>query len=296
MDLRRIRYFVAIAEEGSFSGAAQRLYVAQPALSQQIHRLESDLGVSLFDRSTRPMTLTPAGTALLGPARSLLRNAEELTEISGAAAQGRVGRLRIGIVPSALFGPATALIRDYIRTHPQVEVSVHEANTTPLLTELKTGATDVVIMRADPGLDGLSCLTIDVEPLVAALPADHPAAASTEVGLDILRDDRLVMFAREPAPHNVDAVLAACVLAGISPRVVTAPGGYPIQVGYVASGLGIALVPRSMRCVHHEGVTYRPLTAPHIDIATTLVWRTHDTSPTVGRLTEMAEPAEARGG
>lgn len=289
MDLRRIRYFVVIAEEGSFSGAAQRLYVAQPALSQQIHRLESDLGVTLFDRTTRPLTLTPAGAALLGPARSLLRGADDLVEISGAAAQGRVGRLRIGIVPSALFGPATTLIRDYIRAHPRSEVSVHEENTTPLLSQLKAGATDLVVMRADPDIEGLACAVIDVEPLVTALPADHRMAAAEEVTLDILRDDRLVMFAREPAPHNVDAVLAACALWGISPRVVTAPGGYPVQIGYVASGLGVALVPRSLRCVHHEGVIYRPLARPPIDIATTIVWRANDSSPTVRRLTSMAE-------
>lgn len=274
VELRHLRYFVAVAEERNFGRAARRLRLAQPPLSQQIQRLERDLGVTLFDRGKRPIQLTNAGLLLLDQARDLLARADQTVHAMAGAGRGEVGQLTVGCVPSAFYDLVPEILRAYQDRYPRVRLIVSETDTTPLVRALLAGQLDVGFLRAAPNLPRLEVATLHREPVVAVLPSAHRLAGRPAIALAELAHDRFIMFPRQHAPENFDLLTSACQEAGFSPEIVLERGAHHTQIGYVACGLGVALVPRSLRAVRLPGVTYKRLTAPAPSMRTAIAWST----------------------
>lgn len=261
MELRQLRYFVAVAEELHFRRAAERLHISQPPLSQQIRALEDELGFPLLVRTRRRVQLTPAGEAFLRDARALLN------ELAGAVATarridaGQTGRLRISFVGSALLSsivPAT--VERFRETRPGVEIELRERSTIDQLRAVRAGVVDVGLVR--PPIDddaGLRVRTVLRERTVAALPAGHSLAELSRVPLRRLAAEPLVLFPRDQAPGFHDLLVDALAGAGAAARVIQYAPEMTTIIGLVAAGVGVSLVPSSVSRLALEGVTYRPV-------------------------------------
>jgi len=273
VETRRLEYFTALAEGGNFSRAAERLGISQPALSQQIQRLEEEIGAYLIDRTARPVVLTEVGRRLLAHSADVLEHVRAIERLSTAASRGETGRLRIGVIPLALYGRIPEQIRRFRRLHPDVRVTLERYDTSPLIDLLEAGRIDVAFLNATVPGATLRSADLDAGPLVAVLPVDHPLAGASSVRLRDLRSDSLVMFPRDVAAENFDLVITAFRAAGFSPKIITAAGGYADQVGYVAAGVGYALLPREIDCVHNDGVVRVPVSDPGLTLTTRVAWR-----------------------
>ena len=261
MELRHIRYFLAVAEEQNFPRAAARVGIGQPPLSQQIRDLEAEVGAPLFHRVPHGAELTEAGRAFLEAARPLPLQAEQALLAARRAGRGETGALRVGFTGSAPFNPVvTAAIRAFRRAFPEVELTLEEANTTRLVAALREGAVDAVFLRsrAVAGED-LQLRHLPEEPMLAALPAGHPAAARGAVDLALLREDAFILTPRAVGPTLYDTVIAACRRAGFEPILGQAAPQMSSVVNLVAAELGVSLVPASMRQLQVIGVAYRPI-------------------------------------
>lgn len=276
MELRQLAYFVAVAREQSFTRAAQSLYVAQPGISQQIRRLEAELGQQLFDRSTKPTRLTPAGHAFLPHAHDAL-NAAEAARAALAQLQGVVaGRLSLGTIPGIPHIDLAGLLATFHETHPQVEVTLREEHPVPLIEHLRRNEYDAAIVglsHPDPP-DGLSVQVISVEPLVLVAAPEHRLAAHARVAVSRLRDESFVTLTQGSSlrRHLEDA----CDAAGFPARIALETSDIHLLSDLVAHGLGITIVPRSIADVGATRHALRiidikpPITRRH----TALAWNT----------------------
>ncbi|MGJ4949764.1 LysR family transcriptional regulator [Bradyrhizobium sp. HKCCYLS20291] len=274
MELRLFRYCVAVAEEASFTRAAARLRIAQPALSRQIKAVEQEIGFALFQRGLRGVTLTEAGRVLIASARTVLAEAEAAMQKARRAGRGELGLLRIGFTASASFNPfVTGAIRDFRTTYPDVEVELIEEATSFLLERFATGRLDVAFLRPAPGeVDHLLSQRAVSEPLVVAMPSGHRQAGRRSVALNSLADDAFILYPRPNGRALFDSIVSACQAAGFSPKILQVAPQLTSVVNLVATGIGVSIVPSSMAQVSTDGVVYRPLThAPKAEI--TLVRR-----------------------
>jgi DNA-binding transcriptional LysR family regulator len=264
MDLRHLRYFIAVAEELSFTRAASRLGLGQPPLSQQIQQLEREVGAPLFDRLPRGVALTAAGQRMLQDAKDILARSEQAVVNARRAAWGELGLLRVGFTPSASFNPfVTASIRDYRQAFPDVRVELVEATTAQLMEGFQTHRLDVAFIRPAPGETGnLPCRLLLREEMLVALPAGHPLAGRRSIPLAALRGESFILYPRRNGRALYDAIVGACEAAGFSPRVAQEAPQMASTVTLIASGIGISLVPASMGQLLAEGVIYRPLRGP----------------------------------
>jgi len=247
VELRHLRYFVAVAEELHFRRAAERLYVAQPAVSEQIRKLEAELGVRLFDRTHRSVSLTGAGSALLVEARRVLHQAE-VAQLAARSAHSSSGtRLRIGYVPDALPASVPRALQDLASTAPRVEVSLETGGTFQLIQAVRDQRLDAVIVGLPAPTRGLLATSLGEQSLVAAVPASHPLALESELTLGQLDPERLVMLPRDTNPALHDAVVSVCRDAGLSPTLAEAaePRVEAVLLA-VAAGAGAALLPASI--------------------------------------------------
>ncbi len=288
MELRHLRYFSAVARTLHFGQAAATLHVAQPALSQAIRQLEAELGTQLFARTTRQVSLTPAGEFLQGEAERILESVEAARRGVARIAEGQKGMVRVGFTGSA----ATALLPRVARTLgaalPDVALEVHpDLLTGEQATRLAAGTLDLAFLRPPVAVADLTVQTLAQEPLVLALPTDHPladtgqdgAAAAEPVSLGDLRDERFVAFSTPDSVVN-QAALRACREAGFTPRAAHRAPTMNVLLPYVAAGFGVALVPASVRSAHVEGVVLREL-AESAPVALAAAWRSDEQSPTV---------------
>lgn len=261
MDFRHLRYFIAVAEELSFTRAATRLGLGQPPLSQQIQQLEREVGAPLFNRLPRGVALTAAGERLLRDAKDILARREQALLNARRAAGGELGVLRIGFTASASFNPfVTAAIRDYRGAFPDVRVELVESNTVQLLERFAERLLDVAFIRPSPGETGhLPCHLLQREEMLVALPAGHPLAEQPAIPLEALRDEPFILYPRRNGRALYDAIVEACETAGFSPRVAQEAPQMASTVTLIASGIGISVVPASMGQLLAQGVTYRPL-------------------------------------
>ena len=261
MELRHLRYFVAVAEEKHFTRAAKVLGIGQPPLSQQIQQLERELGTALFHRLPRGVSLTPAGQALFDDARRVLREAEQAVERTRRVARGEQGRLRVGMINSAPFHPLVPrVIREFRRRYPEVALTLEERTTPGLAAAVLNETVDVAFVR--PLLDtpeGLCSEHVLDEPLLAALPAGHPLARRKALPLMALSLEPFVLFPRAVGAGLHDVIVRACHAAGFSPRVVQEASQVTSIVNLVAAGMGVSIVPASMQQLHIEGVRYRAI-------------------------------------
>ncbi|MGN6702328.1 MAG: LysR family transcriptional regulator [Burkholderiaceae bacterium] len=283
IELRPLRYFVAVAEELHFGRAAARLHMTQPPLSQTIQALEAALGAPLFARTQRRVALTPAGEALLPAARRLLELAAQLPEIVQRAAGGEAGRLALAFVSTADYSVLPSLLREFREARPQVEIALREATTDVQLDDLLQRRVDAGLLipslpdRAFAELDYFPLLS---EPLVLAAPKGLRALrGGGPVRLKAVADLPLIVFPRRIAPALHDTILGCFRAAGLAPRIGQEAIQMQTIVGLVSAGMGIALVPQSVSNLKRPGVDYRPLAdrAPHVE--TGLAWRRDNRSP-----------------
>ncbi|QYJ03075.1 LysR family transcriptional regulator [Nocardioides panacisoli] len=272
MELRHLRYFAAVAETCHFGRAAERLHMAQPALSQAIRQLEEELGAPLFTRTTRQVSLTAAGEFLQEEAERVLRAVDQSVTGVRRVADGRRGLARIAFTGTAAYTQLPAVARILQRELPDVALEVHADLLTPAQCEgLREHTLDLGVMRPPATGDDLSSRLIEVEPLILAAPADHRLVAEPAVAVADLRPEPFVLYANKDSAVN-DAVVRTCRDAGFTPhREHTAPGT-AVLLALVAAGLGVALVPASARALPLNGVVFRDVAdAGSVELA--LAWR-----------------------
>lgn len=290
MELRQVRYFLALAEECHFGRAAARLHVAQPALSQQIKQLERELGTALFHRSTRHVDLTEAGRDLVGYARALLAEEQRARAHMAELAGGGAGRVSVGFIGTATYDVLPRVSRTVRARLPGISLELHGEVLTPqLLDGLLTGAYDLAVCRPDTaGTAQVRTAPLLTESLMAVLPARHPLAARPVLPLRDLTDEPFVIHSSQPRSSMYDRVLAACDRAGFRPSSLVEVGETATLVVFVAAGHGVALVPQSVRSLRLDGVTYVPLAEPEpVDLV--LARRTRPDSPAVERVASVIE-------
>jgi DNA-binding transcriptional LysR family regulator len=294
MELRHLRYFVAVAEEGHVTRAAARLGIQQPPLSQQIRALETELEVQLFRRKPRGVELTPAGEALLAEARIVLNGAEHAITAARRAARGEAGRLGLGFTSSASFHPLVPrLIREFRAASPLVSLTLEEAGTAELVDGLRAERIDAAFVRSPigPAAD-LTIRSVLEEEMVAVLPAGHRLAASTTTArlpLIALESETFILYRRPLGPGLYDAIIAACQRAGYSPRIGQEAPRMLATLSLVAAGLGVTLIPASMQRIGMEGLAYRAIQRKAGLVAPlNLACRRGETAPAARRFLALA--------
>lgn len=280
MELRHLRYFVAVAEARSFTRAAEELRVAQPALSVQVRQLEAELGVALVDRSRRAIGLTEAGEVMLAEARRLLTQLDASVRLVQRTGGGAVGRLTVGFVPSASNATLPPLLRRFREHLPDVDVQLHELAPDALVRGTHEGRLDVSFLYLPFEDPTLAQAVVSREPFVVALPEDHPLAGRERVAVADLAREPFILPARHGMPGLHAQVVELCRAAGFTPRAAQ-DDVWLVQtiVGLVAAGSGVALVPRSAEALGRRGVTYRPLAGARDQVALAAVWRRENTAP-----------------
>ncbi len=282
-DLRQWRYFVTVADERHFGRAAARLSMTQPPLSQAIRALEEALGVALFARTKRSVELTAVGAALLPEVERLLAAADALPPLAQSLARGEAGALSLAFVSTADYGLLPHLLREFGARNPRVRLQLTEATSDVQIDELAAGRIDagLIIPPVPPRhAAALSYLPVAREPLVLAMPADASAAGEeTPVRLAEVADLPLVIFPRRLAPGFYDIITGCYGAAGVTPRIGQEAIQMQTIVSLVSAGMGVALVPQSLRNLRRTGVIYRPLAADAPVVETGLAWRTDDVSP-----------------
>ncbi|MEB3048875.1 LysR substrate-binding domain-containing protein [Mycolicibacter sp. MYC123] len=290
MELRHLRYFCAVAETCHFGKAADQLHVAQPALSYAIRQLEAELGVSLFTRTTRQVALTPAGEFLQGEAVRILAGVSAATRGVRRIADGRSGLIRLGITGTAAFSHLPRLARAVKAELPGVDLEIRADMLTPAQCDaLRAGALDLGVLRPPALGEGLALRTIAVEPLVLAVSADHRLAVEPVVSLSDLRNESFVAYQSRESAVN-DAVLRSCRQAGFVPHREHLAPGTAVLLALVAAGLGVAVVPESVRGLPLEGVVFRELLdAGTIELS--LAWRAGEDNPVIDAVVSVVRTA-----
>jgi len=263
MKLRQLQFFIAVAEELSFSRAAIKLHVAQPSLSTQIKVLEEEVGARLFERDKRHVSLTQAGRRFQQRAISVLSMADSAKSEARSTARGQLGTIALGYTALSMFSTALPhAIRQFRRREPNVVMTLRELTSLEQLHELGERTLDVGVLRkvdvAAP--KGISIVEWYRTPLVAAVPQDHPRAASGLLSLNDLKNESFIMYPRGAGTGIYWQVIDLCTAAGFRPRVVREVIESSTIIGLVAAGVGIAIVPADMNCIQFSGVVYRRIT------------------------------------
>ncbi|GAB4588604.1 LysR family transcriptional regulator [Nocardia sp. IFM 10818] len=287
VELRHLRYFLAVAEELHFGRAAARLHIAQPALTQQIQRLETLLGTKLFARTSRTVALTPAGVVLKDRAIALLGHAErDLAEITRIG-QGSQGTLYLGFVPSVLPLDPLRGVREFRELFPLVEVELVEGFTSHLMERLATGALDLAIVRDPDPQPGTVTVPLITEPYVAILPADHPLADRSAItGADLV-DNPLVFFPRAAGGLAHEKNLAPLRASGRHPRIVQEATNWTIILYLVAAGFGVTVAPRSAAFTAPASARIIPLADTDATTTIYIAHRTDEPRPLVHNLLDL---------
>lgn len=290
MELRHLRYFAAVAQTCHFGRAAERLHVAQPALSHAIRQLEAELNTTLFNRTTRQVSLTPAGEYLQDEAARILGDVDDAVRGVRRVAAGRSGRIRLGLTGTAALSHLPRIARMVQAELPGVDLEIQADLLTPAHCDaLRSGALDLGVLRPPAVGEGLELQTIAVEPLALAVSVDHRLAVEPVVSLADLRNEPFVAYQSRESAVN-DAVLRACRNAGFVPDREHQAPSTAVLLALVAAGLGVAVVPDSARRLPLEGVVFRDLLdAGTIELA--LAWRSGDDSPVVDAVRAVVQAA-----
>lgn len=296
VDFRRLRYFVAVAETLHFGRAAARLHMSQPPLSRQIQQLEREMGALLFRRSKRRVELTDAGAYLLEQARRMLAEADTLAARTRRVESGESGRLTLGFISSVDYSILPGLLSAYRAAHPGVTLELRELTSDVQLRELHEGRIDAGMLLAPVDDATLAMLPLLREPLVAALPADDALARSrTLLSLSSLARRPFIIFPRSAATGLYDSIVEFCRQAGFTPHVAQEAIQMQTIVSLVSAGLGVALVPASLRDLRRRGVVYRRLREDSPLLTVLLAWREGNRSACLAQFAATAR-ASIRGG
>ncbi|AUL48240.1 LysR family transcriptional regulator [Bordetella trematum] len=286
MELRLLRYFIAVAEERHFSRAAQRLHISQPPLSYAIRQLEDQLGVRLLERSSRHVALTPAGQVLYGQALALLRQAEEVGLLVQRVDAGLQGRCRIGFVGSMLYRGLPDVLAALRAAMPGVEQVLQELNSNDQIEALRRGELDLGFVHANPLPPEVRGLDLMAEPFVVCLPQSHPMAGRRKVDLRELAKEDFIFFAREASPSYYETVLSLCVGAGFYPAVRHEVRHWLSVCALVSQGLGVSIVPACMIRSRLAGTRF--LNFDHeARSRSQLIWPAQQATPLAARTLEI---------
>ena len=289
MELRHLRYFAAVAETRHFGKAAERLHMAQPPLSQAIRRLESELGVELFARTTRQVTLTGAGEVFRTDVEHILKAVDEAVTRVGRFAEGVEGVLRVGLTGAASYRQLPALARLLKRELPHVMMEVHTEMLTPAqelgLIERRL---DVGVLRPPVRQEGITLRPLADERLVAAVPAEHRLAEDDVVRIEQLRHEDFIMYGATLGSVLNDAVVRSCLAAGFYPHLAYEITETSAALALVAAGLGVAVLPESIRSAPREGVVCKDI-EDALTVPLVLAWRADDDSPLLRNVLEVLE-------
>jgi DNA-binding transcriptional LysR family regulator len=295
MELRHLRYFVTVAEELHFGRAARRLHLSQPPLSMQIKALESEVGAMLLARSRRKVELTPAGVVFLREAREILARVEQAGAAARRADRGEIGELSIAFITIADYNVLPVVLSEFRARHPGVRLNLREATTDAQLRDLAAQRIDVGFMLAPVQDSTLASEPLLREPLIAALAERHPLARKRgALALASLAEWPFILFPRHMAPGLYDDIVSFCRQTGFSPRVEQEAVQMQTIVSLVSAGLGVALIPASMRNLGRAGVVYRLLREKSPLTELVVAWRQGETSPALVRFLESTRAVRAK--
>jgi len=287
MELRHLRYFIAVAEELNFTRAAEKLHIAQPPLSQQIQHLEAELGFQLFRRTKRTVHLTAAGQVFFEEAGKILQQVDRAIQLGRQTSRGELGQLTIGFVSSAAHNVVPAILQAFRTRCPAVKLELHELTTNEQLQRLRFGQIDIGFVRPPVEEDGINSEIVFREPLIVALPETHHLADRTHLELRELSTEPFILFPRSQAPGLYDAIVSLCQQAGFSPIAAQEAIQMQTIVSLVAAEMGVAIVPASMQNFQRNGVVYKSLPESTCIVAIALIWRS-DPTAAVQRFLEVA--------
>lgn len=293
MELRHLRYFLAVAEELNFTRAARRLHIAQPPLTQQIKALEVELGIALIDRSAYRIRLTPAGRAFAAEVTRILGDVRNAVLIAKRAARSSTGQVRVGFTESASFNPlVTSAFRSFRSVFADIEVSLEERQSTELAAALREGRIDVAFVRPPlKSTDGLTLHLLQEEDMVAVVPSGHALAQRKSINLRELQHEAFILYPRAVRPGLADAVVAACERAGFKPRVEQYAPQLAATINLVAASLGVSVVPQSMQALRPSALAYVPLRGRPVRAQLSLAHRVRELDPAVLKFVELARSA-----
>jgi DNA-binding transcriptional LysR family regulator len=298
MELRHLRYFIAVAEEGHITRASERLGIQQPPLSQQIRALERELDVQLFRRKPRGVELTDAGSAFLERARIILEEVERAFASTRRTARGEQGRVVVGFTGSAPFHPfVPRVIRSFREMSPLVSLVLEESGSSELVQGLHNESIDAAFIRS-PVADVVELVVRPLleEDMLVALPVGHPLATegfgldSPALPLASLANETFILYKRPGGPGLYDTIITACRGAGFSPRVGQEAPRIISTLNLVAAGLGLSIVPTSLRRLHMDGVVYRRVSgSPGLKAPLILACRPGENSAAVQRFIDLVQ-------
>lgn len=288
MDLRHLRYFIAVAEEENIGRAAARLHISQPPLTRQIQQLEEELGVRLFTRTPKGMELTQAGELFLEEARNIRSVVEQATERTQRAGQGKLGRLDIAIFGSGILGTIPRLLLAFRNDYPEVKTVLHTMTKAEQIEALRQRRITVGFNRMLAPLPDLATELVATERLLVAINEHHPLAREESVPFQALAEHPMVLFPTGARPNFMDKVMRLCEAAGFVPQVSQEVGDAVTGVALVAGGFGVCLVPESVTALTLPGVVFRPLQdAPaNASIDLSCLYRADDQSPILSAFLE----------
>lgn len=287
MELRHLRYFVAVAEELNFTRAADRLHMAQPPLSTQIRALEDELGADLFVRDKRKVYLTQAGEEFLARARAILDAARDARVAAKNAALGIIGRVRLAYTASAMFSERLpAVIREFRLQHSNVQLTLVESTSLDQISALYDRQLDVGVLRKPdvPLPDGIVIEAWHQTRLIAAIPAGHPLAQQASISIADLRDQPIITYPRDAGIGLYWPFLQLCARAGFQPQIVSEARESPVIIGLVAAGVGIAVVPAATQCIHIAEVVYVQIDDREAVSTLYLAFRVDDETSQTGKM------------
>jgi DNA-binding transcriptional LysR family regulator len=280
VEYRHLKYFVAVAEELHFTRASVRLRIAQPHLSQEIRRLEHEIGVELFVRTKRSVALTSAGRVFLERVRIVLDTTADAVHAARRASRGETGRIRLGFVTVAAVGVIPDATARFRSVYPDVEVWLKDVQSDEGLDAVRTGQLDLCLLHPPRTVDpSLNIETLWLEPLAAVLPPKHPLAGMQRISLQRLRSEPWVLVHREVASRLHDEIIAACAAAGFEPRVVQRTTRLATTISMVASGIGVTLLQMTSARLVFGGAVYRQLRPPGSSVPVAFAWRKDQTAP-----------------
>lgn len=288
MELRHLRYFLAVAEELHFNRAAQRLHIQQPPLSQQIRQLEKELGVDLFIRTTRNVRLTEAGRTFMEHAYGVIEAVEDAGEAAVLAARGLTGKLRVGFTGSATYALLPLIAETFRKTYPNAVLEAEgELVTSAQVTGLLSRQLDVAFGRLIFPTPELESRVVRREHLIVVLPAGHSLAAHESISISDLADQQFVTLPGRWGSTTYELTIQACADAGFSPQIRQEVSQTATLIGLVAAGFGVALVPESCRHINVTGAVYRPIAgaAPRSDVV--MAWRADNELPLLRQFLEL---------
>ena len=287
MELRHLRYFIAVAEELHFGRAAEKLGMAQPPLSQQIRRLEQEMGVQLLERTKRRVQLTDAGRAFLDEARKTLKQLDHAVDLARRANQGEVGRLAIGFLGAATYSLLPLILKAFRHRFPDVEMELHELKSSELIQALRERRVNVGFVRSPARDEMLNAEPILQEPLVVVLPEHHPLAGKPHIRFADLAQESFLLPPRQLAPSFYDQVLDLCHQAGFSLKLGAEASQLQTIMNLVAAGMGVTLVPESVKNLAGRGVVFKTLPPPVPMMEVAVAWRRDDSSQVLQAFLEV---------